>query len=96
MIAITFHLRVNLRPDCFAAAKVERREVKVDTQEKVLREEMLPSDEIALPGAETPDFYFWHSCCHSIKTLGGGHTICDGAGFHDFTQHNTSSHKQLH
>jgi len=93
MIAVVFNLKVDLGSDCFSATKVERRWVKVATQKKVLREEMLPGDEITLPGAEIPNFYFWLSCCHSVKTLGGGYMICDGASFHDFTQHCTSSHQ---
>lgn len=56
MIAITFHLKVDLGPDCFSATKVKRRWVKVDTQKKVLRQKTLPCDENTLSGADTPDF----------------------------------------
>lgn len=91
MSAITLHLEVGLGPDCFSATKVERRLVKADTQHKVLREETLPNDEITLPGAEPPDFYFGHACCQNIKTLGRGSMIWDAASFHDFSQHHTAA-----
>lgn len=70
-MAVTFHLKVDLGPCCFSA-KVGRRWVTADTQEKVPHEATLPGGEITLPAAKAPDFYFWHSCCHSVKTLGGG------------------------